>query len=110
MSEMLTAVKRSKDWSDLADYYLALQYVWNLVDNDLDWGFNQRIGAEMMDAFVTVKNVYAARFMKYSFDSISGASSQSVVKAKLFCPEIAGLFCRIAGLFCHDSQIGRAHV
>ena len=26
------------------------------------------------------------------------------VKAKLFCPEIAGLFCRIAGLFYHDSR------
>ena len=26
------------------------------------------------------------------------------VKAKLFCPEIAGLFCRIAGLFCDDSR------
>lgn len=30
--------------------------------------------------------------------------STSAVKAKLFCPEIAGLFCRIAGLFCHDSR------
>lgn len=28
----------------------------------------------------------------------------ATVKAKLFCPEIAGLFCRIAGLFCHDSR------
>ena len=28
----------------------------------------------------------------------------AIVKAKLFCPEIAGLFCRIAGLFCHDSR------
>ena len=28
----------------------------------------------------------------------------AAVKAKLFCPEIAGLFCRIAGLFCHDSR------
>ena len=78
LSEMLTVVKRSKDWSDLADYYLALQYIWNLVDNDLDWGFNQRIGVEMMDAFITVKNIYAARFMKYSLDSIQGVSSQSV--------------------------------
>lgn len=78
MSEMLIAVKRSKDWSDLADYYLALMYLWNLVDNDLDWGFNQRIGIEMMDAFVTVKNTYAARFLKYSLDSIGGMSSQSV--------------------------------
>lgn len=32
-----------------------------------------------------------------------GKESQPV-KAKLFCPEIAGLFCRIAGLFCHDSR------
>ena len=30
--------------------------------------------------------------------------SNATVKAKLFCPEIAGLFCRIAGLFCHDSR------
>ena len=30
--------------------------------------------------------------------------SATAVKAKLFCPEIAGLFCRIAGLFCHDSR------
>ena len=30
--------------------------------------------------------------------------SLTIVKAKLFCPEIAGLFCRIAGLFCHDSR------
>ena len=30
--------------------------------------------------------------------------SMTGVKAKLFCPEIAGLFCRIAGLFCHDSR------
>ena len=32
------------------------------------------------------------------------ASGGTTVKAKLFCPEIAGLFCRIAGLFCHDSR------
>lgn len=78
LSDMLTAIKRSKDLSDLADYYLALRYFWNLVDNDLDWGFNQRIGVEMMIAFVSVKNIYAARFLKCSFDSHKGASSQSV--------------------------------
>lgn len=78
VSEMLTAVKKSNEWSDLADYYLALQYVWNLIDNDLEWGFNQRIGAEMMCAFVSVKNIYAARFLKYSSDSLRGACSQFV--------------------------------
>ena len=35
---------------------------------------------------------------------IVGCGEEFVVKAKLFCPEIAGLFCRIAGLFCHDSR------
>lgn len=78
LSEMLTVVKRSKDWSDLADYYLAIQYVWNLVKNDLDWGFNQRIGAEMMNTFASVKNPYAARFIQYSFIALFGTSSQSV--------------------------------
>lgn len=78
VSEMLTTIKRSKEWSDLADYYLALQYLWNLVDNDLDWGFNQRIGVEMMNVFVSVKNIYAARFLKCSFDSLIETSSQSV--------------------------------
>ena len=38
----------------------------------------------------------------FSFEAIIGGSRY--VKAKLFCPEIAGLFCRIAGLFCHDSR------
>lgn len=78
ISEMLTVVKRSKDWSDLADYYLALQYVWNLADNDLGWGFNQRIGIEMMLAFSSVNNRYTTRFLKYNFDAVRGASSQSV--------------------------------
>ena len=36
--------------------------------------------------------------------TILTAAALYIVKAKLFCPEIAGLFCRIAGLFCHDSR------
>ena len=37
--------------------------------------------------------------------TVNGVAKPDVsVKAKLFCPEIAGLFCRIAGLFCHDSR------
>jgi len=37
-------------------------------------------------------------------DLITNTPQTITVKAKLFCPEIAGLFCRIAGLFCHDSR------
>lgn len=38
------------------------------------------------------------------FYVLKAAYPKTTVKAKLFCPEIAGLFCRIAGLFCHDSR------
>ena len=78
LSRMLTTVKRSESYSDLADYYLALQYIWNLVDNDLDPGFNRRIGVEMMASFITVKNRYAARFMKYTQIALKGKGSQTV--------------------------------
>lgn len=77
LDEMKTAVKRSYKWADLADYYLALQYIWNIVDNEMGWGFNCRVGVEMLNAFVSVGNVYANRFLKYSLDSI-GLSSQTV--------------------------------
>lgn len=78
MSKMLTIVKESRDWSDLAYYYLALQYVWNLSDDDLGWGFNKRIGIEMMASFAKVKNLYAARYLKFNFDALGWEGSQSV--------------------------------
>lgn len=45
--------------------------------------------------------MYSAAIQRYFNEHIHLPYS---VKAKLFCPEIAGLFCRIAGLFCHDSR------
>ena len=78
MSEMLTIVKHSKDWSDLAYYYLALRYVWNLVDNNMDWGFNARIGREMMNALISVNNRYAVRCLQVCHDALFRASSQIV--------------------------------
>lgn len=77
LDDMMTTLKRSYKWSDLADYYLAMKYVWNIVDNDLGGGFNRRVGAEMLNSFVSVGNVYAARYLKYNMDSM-GLSSQTV--------------------------------
>lgn len=77
LDDMKITLKKSGKWSDLADYYLALQYAWDIVDNDLDGGFNRRIGVEMLNAFVSVGNIYAARFLKYNMDSM-GISSQTV--------------------------------
>lgn len=70
IEEMLNVLKHSDKWSDLADYYLALRYAYNLVDNDLEREFNQRIGLEMMNSFVLVRNVYAARFIKFQFEAV----------------------------------------
>lgn len=77
LNEMKKTIKRSYKWADLADYYLALQYIWNIVDNEMGWGFNCRVGVEMLNAFVSVGNVYVERFLKYSLDSM-GVSSQIV--------------------------------
>lgn len=49
------------------------------------------------------KNMTEIVFILDRSGSMSGLETDTV-KAKLFCPEIAGLFCRIAGLFCHDSR------
>lgn len=65
-NEMIKTLKRSEVLSDLGDYYLALQYVWGFVNNNLSFEFNSRIGTEMMMAFSQVDNKYAYTFLEYS--------------------------------------------
>ena len=77
LDELKTTIKRSYKWAELADYYLALQYIGNIVNNGMGWEFNRRVGVEMLNSFVSVGNIYAARFLKYSMDSM-GLSSQIV--------------------------------
>ena len=62
MTKLILRLKGSKEWSDLADYYLALQYIYNIVDNGLERGLNQCIGIEMMSSFESMNNPYAKRF------------------------------------------------
>lgn len=63
-NELLKNVKYSNNYSDLADYYLALKYAFNLVDNNLGWELNLRIAGEMMNSFESVGNVYVQQFFK----------------------------------------------
>ena len=71
-------LKRSTQWSELADYYLALQYVWNIVNNDLTSELNHRIGAEMLKTLLSVENPYAAYFYIFTMKALGKESSQSV--------------------------------
>ena len=61
--DFISTVKKSKEWYGLADYYIALQFIWNLADNELGVGINRRIGIEMMYAFAKIGNPYAAQFI-----------------------------------------------
>lgn len=78
MNKYRCVLKQSMRWSELADYYLALQYAWNIVDNDLTFEFNRRIGSEMLDALVSVKNRYAIQYEILCLESIGRRSSQTV--------------------------------
>jgi len=61
--KLISLLKRLSRYSDLCDYYLALQYCWCFVDNDLTPYLNQRIGLEMLISFGSVGNAYAAGFL-----------------------------------------------
>ena len=63
LSEFMKSIKKSGKWYELGDYFLALQFFFNLVDNDMTWEFNRRVGVEMLIAFASVGNPYAAHFI-----------------------------------------------
>lgn len=78
LDEYKYILKSSQKWSDLADYFLAIQYVLNLVQNDLTPEFNRRVGAEMLNNLISVKNYYAARYVLLSQEALGLQSSQIV--------------------------------
>lgn len=63
----LKALKSEQDWSDLADYYLALRYVLCMVDNELPNEMNAAIGRQMMLSFMDMGNSHAFTFFKIGF-------------------------------------------
>lgn len=70
VDNLLLLVKRSIEWSDLADYYIALRYVFSLVDNDLGMEINKRIGVEFLSSFALVKNSYAINFLRLNYSQL----------------------------------------
>ena len=78
MSEMLLALKESKRYSDLAYYYIAFKYIWGIVDNDMSLEFNGRVGIEMMEALIALKNPYAINFFLFA----KGIKKESWVKGR----------------------------
>ena len=64
INELIGVLKSSSEWSQIGDYYLAQQFVWGILDNNLDPEINCLIGREIMFAFASMKNHYAVQFIK----------------------------------------------
>lgn len=61
---LIRILKESGEYSDLADYYMALRYVIGMVANDYSDDLNKTIGMEMLLSFAELGNKYVIRFFK----------------------------------------------
>lgn len=82
LGDCFNAIKHTTEWSDLADYYLALRYLWDVWGNDAGMEYNMMIGAELMKAFAYVSNPYAAFFLEFNMESVINAESSQNVDDK----------------------------
>ena len=62
--ELLKCLKQDSKWSDIADYYIAMQYIYNVVDNNKSAGFNRAIGQELLDMYAKTGNKYAKKLIQ----------------------------------------------
>ena len=57
-------VIKSPKYHELGEYYLALQYGYDIIDNENETMVNYQIGYEMLEALAMVGNKYAVRVME----------------------------------------------
>lgn len=65
----LRKLKASPHWSDLADYYTAFRYTFNIVNNNLSDAMNRTVGGEMMWAIATLGNKYAITYLRVGINA-----------------------------------------
>lgn len=61
---LIEILKESRKYSKVADYFFALRYIFNLVDNDYDYATNQLIGSELINGLSRLNNPYAKKFIQ----------------------------------------------
>lgn len=61
---LIEILKESRKYSKVADYFFALRYMFNLVDNDYDYATNQLIGSELINGLSRLNNPYAKKFIQ----------------------------------------------
>ena len=72
-------LKHSLEYADIADYHLAIAYLFNLVNENLSVEFSNKIGFELIISFCSVGNEYAKKYLEYYIKhSFFGESSHNV--------------------------------
>lgn len=64
MLQLIRLLKQSKNYCDLADYYLAMRYVVGMVANDYSDDLNKTIGIEMLTAYASLGNQYVLNYFR----------------------------------------------
>lgn len=62
-NDSLRKLKSTPEWSDVADYYLALRYLFNLINNNYSAVTNSIIGNEMICSYIILGNSVASKHM-----------------------------------------------
>ncbi len=57
----IAILKSTKEYSDLADYYISFRYILGLYDNSLSFELNRTIGLEISNTFKLLGNKYIKR-------------------------------------------------
>jgi len=68
--ELLKELKKNAQYSNLADYYIALRYILGCVDNELTEAMNKAVGSEMICAFAQIGNKYAKKFILLGIENL----------------------------------------
>lgn len=68
ITEAIKALKSDTEWAELRDYYLALTFLFNMVDTELSSEFNITIGKQMLVAYAELGNTYALQFLATVFE------------------------------------------
>lgn len=68
ITEAIKALKSDTEWAELGDYYLALTFLFDMVDTELSSEFNITIGNQMLVAYAELENTYALQFLATVFE------------------------------------------
>lgn len=62
IEELLVKLRKDNDYAFLVNYFFAIRYIFNCIENGQSQAVNLIVGVEMLDSEVIVRNPYAIKF------------------------------------------------